>query len=87
MSVLSGRINFVPHSTITIFFPKIPIKYSKNGQNLQCLKTLQMCYLRHAEYHANNCASLRGLDHDTLFLNNPLHDAKDNLTTLRGLDQ
>ena len=41
-------------------------------KNLQCLKTLQICYLRHAEHHAKNRTSLRGLDHDTLFLNDPL---------------
>ena len=42
-------------------------------KNLQCLKTLQKCYLRHAELHAKKRTSLRGLDHDTLFLNDPLH--------------
>ena len=36
-------------------------------KNLQCLKTPQICYLRHAEHHAKNRTSLRGLDHDTLF--------------------
>ena len=36
-------------------------------KNLQCLKTLQMCYLGHAEHHAKNRTSLRGLDHDTIF--------------------
>ena len=41
-------------------------------KNLQCLKTLQICYLRHAEHHAENRTSLCGLDHDTLFLNDPL---------------
>ena len=43
-------------------------------KNLQCLKPSQICYLGHAEYHAKNRTSLRGLDHDTLFLNNPLLD-------------
>ena len=42
-------------------------------KNLQCLKTLQICYLRHAEHHAKNRTSLRGLDYDTLFLNDPLY--------------
>ena len=42
------------------------MKYSKNGQNFQC-------YLRHAEHHAHNHTSLHGLDHETLFLNDPLH--------------
>ena len=36
-------------------------------KNLQCLKTPQICYLRHAEHHAKNRTSLHGLDHDTLF--------------------
>ena len=36
-------------------------------KNLQCLKTLQMCYFGHAEHHAKNRMSPRGLDHDTLF--------------------
>ena len=36
-------------------------------KNLQCLKTPQICYLRHAEHCAKNRTSLRGLDHDTLF--------------------
>ena len=36
-------------------------------KNLQCLKTPQICYLTHAERHAKNRMSLRGLDHDTLF--------------------
>ena len=39
---------------------------------LQCLKTSQICYLTHTEHHATNRTSLRGLDHDTLFLNDPL---------------
>ena len=34
---------------------------------LQCLKTSQIFYLRHAEHHAKNRNSLCGLDHDTLF--------------------
>ena len=34
---------------------------------LQCLKTPQICYLGHAEHHAKNRTSLRGLDHRTLF--------------------
>ena len=34
MPVLSGRINSIPFSTTSNFcFPKIPMKYSKNGQN------------------------------------------------------
>ena len=41
-------------------------------KNLQCLKTPQICYLRHAEHHAKKRTSLRGLVHDTLFLNDPL---------------
>ena len=40
-------------------------------KNWQCLKTLHLCYLRHAERHAKNRNSQRGLDHDTL-LNDPL---------------
>ena len=35
--------------------------------NLQCLKTPQICYLGQAEQHAKNRTSLRGLDQDTLF--------------------
>ena len=42
-------------------------------KNLQCLKTSQICYLTHAEHHAKNRMSVRGLDHDTLFFNNPLY--------------
>ena len=45
-------------------------------KNLQCTKTLQISYLRHAEHHAENRTSLRGLDHDTLFLNDPLPDGR-----------
>ena len=41
-------------------------------KNLQCLKTLQICYLRHAEHHAKNRTCLRGLDHDTLFFEWPV---------------
>ena len=37
-------------------------------KNLQCLKIAQICYLRHAEHHAKNRTSLRGLAQDTLFL-------------------
>ena len=36
-------------------------------KNLQCLKTSQIYYLRHAEHHAKNRTSVRGLYHDTLF--------------------
>ena len=42
-------------------------------KNLQCLKTLQMCYLGHAEHDAKNRTSLRGLDHDRLFLMTRYH--------------
>ena len=45
-------------------------------KNLQCLKTLEMCYLGHAEHHAKKRSSLRGLDHDTLFLDDPLCGAE-----------
>ena len=39
MPVLSGRINFVSFSTTWIFcFPKIPMKYSKNGQKFAMSK-------------------------------------------------
>ena len=41
-------------------------------KNLQCLKMPQLCYLKHAEHHAKNRTPLHGLDHDTLFLNDPL---------------
>ena len=41
-------------------------------KNLQRLKTPQICHLTHAEHHAKSRTSLQGLDHDTLFLNNPL---------------
>ena len=34
---------------------------------LQCLKTSQICYFRHAERYAKNRTFLRGLDHRTLF--------------------
>ena len=39
---------------------------------MQCPKTPQICYLGQAEQHAKNRTSLCGLDHDTLFFNNPL---------------
>ena len=39
MSVLSGRIKFVSFSTTWIFcYPKIPMKYSKNGQKFAMSK-------------------------------------------------
>ena len=39
MPVLSGRINSIPFSTTSNFcFPKIPMKYSKNGQNFAMSK-------------------------------------------------
>ena len=39
MPILSGRINFVPFSTTSNFcFPKIPMKYSKNGQKFAMSK-------------------------------------------------
>ena len=41
--------------------------------NLQCLKTLKICYLRLTEYHTKNRTSLRSLDFDTFFLNDPLY--------------
>ena len=73
MPVLSGRINFDSFLTTCILcIPKIPMKYSKMVKNLQCLKTPHICYLRHAEHNAKDCASLRGLDHDTLFLDDLL---------------
>ena len=53
-------------------FLKFPLNTANMVKNLQCLNTLQICYLRHAERHAKNRTSLRGLDHDTLFLNDPL---------------
>ena len=48
------------------------MKCSKNGQKFAMSKTLQICYLRHAEHHAKNRTSLCSLDHDTLFMNDPL---------------
>ena len=48
-------------------FQKFPWNTAKMVKNLQCLKTPQICYLRHAEHYAKNRTSLRGLDHDTLF--------------------
>ena len=48
-------------------FQKFPWNTAKMVKNLQCLKTPQICYLTHAEHHAKNRTSLRGLDHDTLF--------------------
>ena len=39
MPVLSGRINSIPFSTTSNFcFPKIPMKYSKNGQKIAMSK-------------------------------------------------
>ena len=53
-------------------FQKFPWNTAKMVKNLQCLKTSQICYLTHTEHHAKNRTSLRGLDHDTLFFDNPL---------------
>ena len=39
---------------------------------LQCLKTVKICQLRHAELNAKNLPSLGDLVQDTLFLNDPL---------------
>ena len=57
------------------------MKYGKNGQKFT-MKTLQMCYLGHAEHHAKNRTSLRGIVHDTFFfLDGPLlYDIIDNYT-------
>ena len=49
-------------------------------KNLQCLKTSQICYLRHAEHHAKNRTCLRGLDHDTLFFEKPLINSIKNVS-------
>ena len=51
---------------------KFPWNTAKMVKNLQCLKTLQMCYLGHAEHHAKNRTSLSGLDQKTLFFDLPL---------------
>ena len=51
-------------------------------KNLQCLKTPQICYLRHAEHYAKNRTSLRGLDHDTLFLDDPISNEITNNDTM-----
>ena len=48
-------------------FQKFPWNTAKMVKNLQCLKTPEICYLTHAEHHAKNRTSLRGLDYDTLF--------------------
>ena len=48
-------------------FQKFPWNTAKMVKNLQCLKTPQICYLRHAEHHAKNRTSLCGLDQDTFF--------------------
>ena len=53
-------------------FQKFPWNTAKMVKNLQCLKTPQICYLRHAEHYAKNRTSLRGLDHDTLFFGWPV---------------
>ena len=55
-----------------IFFQEFPWNTAKMFKNLQCLKTLQICYLRHAEHHAKNRTSLRSLDHDRLFFEWPV---------------
>ena len=71
-SVLSVRINFDSFSTtLKIYAPKIPMKYSKKGKILLCQKTLQMCYLRHAERHARDRTSLAGLEQNLLFFGPP----------------
>ena len=49
------------------FCQKFPWNTAKMVKILQYPKTLQICYLRHAEHNAKNRTSLRGLDHDTLF--------------------
>ena len=51
---------------------KFPWNAAKMVKNLQCLKTLQIFYLRHAEHHAKNRTCLRGLDQDTLFFEWPV---------------
>ena len=73
MPVLSGRINFVLFWwTSKEFFSKLLWNTAKMVKNLQCLITLQLHYLRHAEHLAKNRMSLRGLDHDTLFFEWPI---------------
>ena len=73
MPVLSDRTDFDPFlKTWKILTPKFPMKYSKNGQNLQHIKILKMWYLRHAEHHAKNRTSLCGLHQETLFFDWPL---------------
>ena len=62
MPVLSGGMNFAPFE----------ITYEiKMVKNLHCLKTFQICYLRHAEHHAKNRTSLCGRDQETLFFTDP----------------
>ena len=41
----SIRINFVTFSTTKIFFPKIPMKYSKNGQKFAMSKNISNTYM------------------------------------------
>ena len=55
------------------------MKYSKNRKKIAMSKTLHICYLRHAEHHAKNRISLRGLDHDTLFFEWPVINIKNNI--------
>jgi len=69
MPVLSGRINFVLFSTT---FQKLPWNTAKIVKNLQCLKTLQMCYLGHAKHHAKPQVSTWS-SHDTLLRDDLLY--------------
>ena len=54
------------------FFHEFPGNTAKMVKNLQCLKTPQICYLRHPEHYAINRTFLCGLDHDTLFFEWPV---------------
>ena len=74
MPILSGRINFVPFSTTWNFgFPKIPMKYSRNGQKYAMSKNasimlLKTCWTLCKKRHLSTWSRSRY----TFFLDDPL---------------
>ena len=70
MSILSGRTNFDPY-----FFQIFPWNTAKINNILQCLKTLKICYLRHAEHHAKTAFSMWPKWKEKIVLTNLLSEA------------
>ena len=75
MPFLSGRINFVPFlKTSKNFFPKIPMKYSKNGQKFAMSKNISNMLFRTFWTPCKKPHfSTWSRSWYTFFLNNPLH--------------